>query len=169
MVMKIKLSTIVLLVIALTAKAQNPVEINGVYPHLAITGSHEDRSESGIGALLPWADKLWMVGYVAHISGSGTGFEAWRRLMSFYDPQDTETDLQGLQYVLQPPALKSYDDVTASVEKWLSEKAKITGETSEGLNETILRAILINMMSIELRKHLRENVETSSTRSTGST
>ena len=53
--------------------------------------------------------------------------------------------------------MKSYDDVTASVEKWLSEKAKITGEASQGLNEIILRAILINMMPNELRKHLKEH------------
>lgn len=35
--------------------------------------SDKDRSESGIGALIPWADKLWMIGYVAHIQGSGIG------------------------------------------------------------------------------------------------
>ncbi len=50
-----------------------PIEINGVFPNLTIVAPHEDRSESGIGALLPWADRLWMIGYVAHISGSGIG------------------------------------------------------------------------------------------------
>jgi hypothetical protein len=30
-------------------------------------------SETGIGALIPWADKLWAIGYVAHIQGSGIG------------------------------------------------------------------------------------------------
>jgi hypothetical protein len=35
--------------------------------------SDKERSESGIGALIPWADKLWMIGYVAHIHGSGLG------------------------------------------------------------------------------------------------
>lgn len=30
-------------------------------------------SEAGIGALIPWADSLWAVGYVAHIRGSGLG------------------------------------------------------------------------------------------------
>jgi len=50
-----------------------PIEINGVFPNLTIVGPHENRSESGIGALLPWADRLWMIGYVAHISGSRIG------------------------------------------------------------------------------------------------
>ncbi len=62
-------------------KAQNtpsvlnqPVDINGVFPNLTVIGpSDKNRSESGIGALIPWADKLWMVGYVAHIKGSGIG------------------------------------------------------------------------------------------------
>ncbi|MCB9878956.1 MAG: hypothetical protein H6835_15275 [Planctomycetes bacterium] len=30
-------------------------------------------SETGIGALIPWADKLWAVGYVAHVKGDGIG------------------------------------------------------------------------------------------------
>jgi hypothetical protein len=52
----------------------NTVNINGVFPNLTILGtSDKDRSESGIGALIPWADKLWMIGYVAHIQGSGIG------------------------------------------------------------------------------------------------
>ena len=30
-------------------------------------------SETGIGALIPWANKLWAIGYVAHIRGKGIG------------------------------------------------------------------------------------------------
>jgi len=58
-----------------TEKAvKNPININGVFPSLTVLGtSDKDRSESGIGALIPWADKLWMIGYVAHIKGSGLG------------------------------------------------------------------------------------------------
>ena len=49
-------------------------DINGVFPHLTVVGpSDKNRSESGIGALVPWADKLWMIGYVAHIKGSRIG------------------------------------------------------------------------------------------------
>lgn len=52
----------------------NAININGVFPNLTILGTcDKDRSESGIGALIPWADKLWMIGYVAHIQGSGIG------------------------------------------------------------------------------------------------
>jgi len=49
------------------------LQINGVFPHLTVVGPHTGRSESGIGALLPWADRLWMIGYVAHIHGSRIG------------------------------------------------------------------------------------------------
>jgi hypothetical protein len=49
------------------------LQINGVFPHLTVVGPHSSRSESGIGALLPWADRLWMIGYVAHIQGSRIG------------------------------------------------------------------------------------------------
>ncbi|MPY88739.1 MAG: hypothetical protein GEU99_12525 [Luteitalea sp.] len=47
--------------------------MNGVFPHLAVVSEHDPRSEAGIGALIPWADRLWAVGYVAHIKGSGLG------------------------------------------------------------------------------------------------
>lgn len=50
------------------------INVNGVFPNLTVLGaSDKDRSESGIGALIPWADKLWMIGYVAHIQGSRLG------------------------------------------------------------------------------------------------
>jgi len=52
------------------------VQINGTFPHLAVkAGHHPKRTETGIGALMPWAEKLWFVTYVAHKeeSGSGTG------------------------------------------------------------------------------------------------
>ena len=50
-----------------------PLSISGVFPHLAVSTDDVPGSESGIGALMPWADRLWMVTYVAHIRGSGTG------------------------------------------------------------------------------------------------
>ena len=54
--------------------AEPPVQIKGVFPGMTVysKGAGSD-SETGIGALIPWADKLWAVGYVAHIRGSGIG------------------------------------------------------------------------------------------------
>ena len=63
-----------------------PVQVGNVFPHVTVfapgVGSE---TETGIGALIPWADKLWAVGYVAHIKGSGIGLYelsedmTWRR------------------------------------------------------------------------------------------
>ncbi len=51
-----------------------PVQVEGVFPGMTVyapgVGSN---SETGIGALIPWADKLWAIGYVAHIKGQGIG------------------------------------------------------------------------------------------------
>ncbi len=46
----------------------------GVVPQMVMRapGTGSD-SEAGIGALIPWADRLWAVGYVAHIRGEGLG------------------------------------------------------------------------------------------------
>lgn len=56
------------------APPQRPVLVGNVFPHMTVTapGVGSD-SETGIGALIPWADRLWAVGYVAHIRGSGIG------------------------------------------------------------------------------------------------
>ncbi|HTL09469.1 MAG TPA: hypothetical protein VL307_14460 [Chitinophagaceae bacterium] len=69
------------------AKAQSkiekpPLQISGVYPHLAVFNDHSttidqngtvsnystynDGGECGIGAVVPWAGKLWMVTYSPH-------------------------------------------------------------------------------------------------------
>ncbi|MCS7239061.1 MAG: hypothetical protein NZ899_12450 [Thermoguttaceae bacterium] len=45
--------------------------ISGIYPHLAATS--QSYTEAGIGAVVPWAGKLWYVSYVAHIVGEGVG------------------------------------------------------------------------------------------------
>jgi hypothetical protein len=50
------------------------MNIGGTFPHLAVKAGHSpQRTETGIGALMPWADRLWFVTYVAHKSGSGSG------------------------------------------------------------------------------------------------
>jgi hypothetical protein len=51
-----------------------PVSIQGVFPKLTVMAKGVgSNSEAGIGALIPWAQKLWAVGYVAHINGQGLG------------------------------------------------------------------------------------------------
>ena len=49
--------------------------VNGVFPHLGMVADHSPRTEAGVGALMPWADRLWAITYVAHkkSTGSGTG------------------------------------------------------------------------------------------------
>ncbi|MFH1021949.1 MAG: hypothetical protein V1809_01000 [Planctomycetota bacterium] len=52
----------------------SPVHVNGVFPHLAVVAAHVPRTETGIGALMPWADRLWFVTYPANRQGgAGTG------------------------------------------------------------------------------------------------
>ena len=48
--------------------------VSGVFPNLAVKADHRPaRTETGIGALMPWADRLWFVTYVAHKKGTGDG------------------------------------------------------------------------------------------------
>ena len=56
------------------AEAQQ-LNASGVFPHLAMVADQTPRTEAGTGALFPWANRLWIVTYVAHmeVSGSGTG------------------------------------------------------------------------------------------------
>jgi len=51
-----------------------PGPINGVFPKLTVMAKGlGSNTEAGIGALIPWGQKLWAVGYVAHIRGQGLG------------------------------------------------------------------------------------------------
>lgn len=43
--------------------AAEPFQVSGIYPHLA-TFNHE--RECGTGAVVPWADRLWVVTYAPH-------------------------------------------------------------------------------------------------------
>jgi hypothetical protein len=61
---------------ALGARAQTPpsgpgapFEISGIYPHLAMFNSH---GECGTGAVVPWADRLWVVTYAPHQPKGGS-------------------------------------------------------------------------------------------------
>jgi hypothetical protein len=60
--------------ISVDASAREPIHVKGVFPMLTVyaDGVGSD-SETGIGAIIPWANKLWAVGYVAHIKGQGIG------------------------------------------------------------------------------------------------
>jgi hypothetical protein len=74
----VKLLLIATLLLPVNAGAQEirpPVNVSGVIPSLAMTADHLPRTEAGIGALMPWANRLWAVTYVAHLTptGSGTG------------------------------------------------------------------------------------------------
>ena len=50
------------------ARKSELLQISGIYPHLAVfndTGPEQDR-ECGIGAVVPWAGKLWLITYPPH-------------------------------------------------------------------------------------------------------
>jgi hypothetical protein len=67
------------------AQAPPPrLQVGGVFPHMTVIapGVGSD-SETGIGALVAWGDKLWAIGYVAHVNGEGIGLYEIGEDMSF--------------------------------------------------------------------------------------
>lgn len=51
------------------AKAGAKLQVSGVYPHLAVFSNN---GECGIGAVVPWAGKLWMITYPPHATTGST-------------------------------------------------------------------------------------------------
>ncbi|MBL9202647.1 MAG: hypothetical protein JNL39_19195 [Opitutaceae bacterium] len=49
--------------------AEPPRSISGIYPHLAMFNTH---NECGTGAVVPWADRLWVVTYAPHQPRGGS-------------------------------------------------------------------------------------------------
>ena len=43
---------------------ETPRQISGIYPHLAY---YNDEAECGTGAVVPWADRLWVITYGPHL------------------------------------------------------------------------------------------------------
>src|SRR5690606_36517230 len=41
-----------------------PLQISGIYPHLAY---YNNEGECGTGAVVPWADRLWVITYGPHL------------------------------------------------------------------------------------------------------
>jgi hypothetical protein len=63
---------------------REPIRVGNVFPHTTVIAPGVgSTSETGIGAMIPWADRLWIVGYVAHIQGSGIGLYELREDMTF--------------------------------------------------------------------------------------
>lgn len=67
------IARLVLLLLMLHFHNAHSQDISGVIPSLAMTADHFPRTEAGTGALMPWANRLWVVTYVAHMQGTGSG------------------------------------------------------------------------------------------------
>jgi hypothetical protein len=50
--------------LTLAASAVEPRSVSGIYPHLAM---FNDEGECGVGAVVPWADRLWVITYGPHL------------------------------------------------------------------------------------------------------
>ena len=57
------------ILVLLSACGQEPLQISGVYPHLAHYNEH---GECGTGAVVPWANRLWVVTYGPHFPYGST-------------------------------------------------------------------------------------------------
>ncbi|MCG3180166.1 MAG: hypothetical protein BIFFINMI_02523 [Phycisphaerae bacterium] len=59
---------------SVTASPAGPFSISGVVPSLTVKAEMKTpRTEIGIGALMPWADRLWMISYPSSKARSGHG------------------------------------------------------------------------------------------------
>jgi hypothetical protein len=63
MARKSRLLSFGLALLGLAGCSKQPVEISGIYPSLAM---FNEEGECGTGAVVPWADRLWVVTYGPH-------------------------------------------------------------------------------------------------------
>src|SRR5437899_11433964 len=57
-------STVVLALFHFASAEEAPLCISGRYPHLAM---YNHNGECGTGAVVPWADRLWVITYAPHL------------------------------------------------------------------------------------------------------
>ena len=69
------LASALALVTVTTAYTAEPLSVSGIYPHLTVFNSDPKREkpemECGLGAVVPWAGKLWSTTYTSHALGRG--------------------------------------------------------------------------------------------------
>jgi hypothetical protein len=58
------LRTLLVLTLPLATFAAEPVQVSGIYPQLAMFNKE---GECGTGAVVPWADRLWVITYGPHL------------------------------------------------------------------------------------------------------
>jgi len=63
MALKSRLLSVGLAVVGFAGCSRQPLEISGIYPSLAM---FNEEGECGTGAVVPWADRLWVVTYGPH-------------------------------------------------------------------------------------------------------
>lgn len=91
------LIAVISLLLALTSSVQVR---NHVDPSMVVRApGAQDDSEAGIGALIPWADKLWAVGYVAHIRGNGLGLYEVNSKMEWTKRPESVTGTYANRYI----------------------------------------------------------------------
>ncbi len=71
-----------------SVSAHKPVAISGVYPHLAY---YNNEGECGTGAVVPWADRLWVISYGPHLphGSSDKLYEVTADLRQIVRPEST--------------------------------------------------------------------------------
>ena len=90
--------------IAFLLSAVAPAQIqNHVDPNMTVRapGTGSD-SEAGIGAMIPWADSLWVISYVAHIRGSGLGLYQVNAKMGWIKRPESVTGTYANRFIHWP-------------------------------------------------------------------
>jgi hypothetical protein len=141
------------LLLAVAIQQQEPPQaVNGVFPHMAVRAPGlGSNSEAGIGALIPWADKLWAVGYVAHIRGDGLGLYEIGSDMSFrkhpasvtgtfanrFVHWNSSSAIIGPHIISEKGVVRTFEELTkhrlAATSAHLSDPMKVYFLTMEGL------------------------------------
>ena len=67
--MILRLAGLPALLLAAPSLAAAPHQVSGIYPHLAM---FNEEAECGTGAVVPWADRLWVVTYAPHMPKGST-------------------------------------------------------------------------------------------------
>ncbi len=168
---------------AALAAENTPIQVDGVFPGMTVFAPGAgSRSETGIGALIPWADRLWAVGYVAHIAGEGIGLYEIRDDMTMHRHPASVTGTfanrlvhwETLQAVIGPHVIDAEGNVrtiepltkhrlTATARHLVHPKTMVYFLTMEGLLfetdletlETRELANVVNELGIEGQPHFK--------------
>ena len=99
---------------------------------------------------LKGAARIWLKSQRA-----GEGIQAWRKMITKYDPMNGETELDMHNKIMYRPRCAHFKDVPGAIEQWEAEQLRYTTKSGKELDRDHLMNAMLRMLPDKMEKSFR--------------